>query len=79
MLELHTLAMAVLVALAGYVAAQSGQWDDLLDDLAGTWSTGSGAVRTGPVSRPQQSLAMSPTRTRLTIQRLTSITPMCTQ
>jgi hypothetical protein len=60
MLELHTLAMAVLVALAGFVAAQSGQWDDLLDDLAGTWSTGSGAVRTGPVSRPQQSLAMSP-------------------
>ncbi|ETS61366.1 hypothetical protein PaG_04393 [Moesziomyces aphidis] len=48
MLELHTLAMAVLVALAGFVAAQSGQWDDLLDDLAGTWSTGSGAVRTGP-------------------------------
>ncbi|SPO29068.1 related to ROT1 - molecular chaperone in the endoplasmic reticulum [Ustilago trichophora] len=36
------------LTLVGLVAAQSGRFDDLIQDLAGTWSTGSGAVRTGP-------------------------------
>lgn len=47
----HLTPMLIFVAaLATLAAAQStSRFDDLLDDLAGTWSTGSGAVRTGPV------------------------------
>ncbi|KIS66935.1 uncharacterized protein UMAG_10940 [Mycosarcoma maydis] len=46
----HLTPMLIFVAaLATLAAAQStSRFDDLLDDLAGTWSTGSGAVRTGP-------------------------------
>ncbi|SPC64468.1 related to ROT1 - molecular chaperone in the endoplasmic reticulum [Ustilago sp. UG-2017b] len=41
--------IALFVALVALAAAQSsGQFADLINDLQGTWSTGSGAVRTGP-------------------------------
>ena len=42
----------LVVALASslVVAQTQGQFDELLDSLVGTWSTGSGGVRTGPVS-----------------------------
>lgn len=43
--------IALFVTLVGLAAAQSsGQFAELINDLQGTWSTGSGAVRTGPVS-----------------------------